>query len=345
MHRFIGVLVILAVASSPTALVPTASPIRPPSPRTAIFFYGWWGSLARDGSYRHWQQYGHHPPGDIASDYYPARGAYSSSGAVVLDAQMREIRAADVDEVVVSWWGKGSFEDMRLAGVLRVARRHGLTAAIHLEPYPGRTAETVEVDLRYLAGRGIRDVYAYQPTGISAVDWAGLHERVKNVRLFAQTGKVGFAAAGGFDGVYTYDLLAYGGATFARICAEAHGRGLLCAPSVGPGYRANRAGPDRRVKPRRAGLTYDAMWEAAVRSKADAVTITSYNEWHEGTQLEPARPRSAYSDYGGAYGLRGPRAECAYLWRTAQWARAFAAHRSIFGRPLLAPRPARPGCT
>ncbi len=330
----------LVVAFSGIAFVSTAAPVRPPSPHTAIFFYGWWGSPARDGSYRHWQQYGHHPPGDIASDYYPARGAYSSSAKAVLDAQMREIRTAGVAEVVISWWGRGSFEDTRLPAVVRAARHHGLTAAIHLEPYPGRTAETVEADLRYLAGRGISDVYAYQPSDISAADWAALHERVRSVRLFAQTGRVGFAAAGGFDGVYTYDLLAYGGATFARICAEAHRKGLLCAPSVGPGYRANRAGPDRRVKPRRAGLTYDAMWAAAVRAKADAVTITSYNEWHEGTQLEPARPRRGYSDYGGAYGLRGPRAECGYLWRTAQWARAFAARRSIFGRPLTPPWPA-----
>ena len=30
------------------------------------------------------------------------------------------------------------------------------------------------------------------------------------------------------------------------------------------------------------------MWKAAIRAGADRVTITSYNEWHEGTQIEPA---------------------------------------------------------
>ena len=63
------------------------------------------------------------------------------------------------------------------------------------------------------------------------------------------------------------------------------------------------------------------MWRAAIRARADVVTITSYNEWHEGTQIEPAvavgRP---YDSYDGAYGLNGRAAQRAYLDRTAYWA-------------------------
>ncbi len=47
------------------------------------------------------------------------------------------------------------------------------------------------------------------------------------------------------------------------------------------------------MKPRRNGATYDAMWRAALAAHADLVTITSYNEWNEGTQIEPASTRSA----------------------------------------------------
>jgi hypothetical protein len=73
------------------------------------------------------------------------------------------------------------------------------------------------------------------------------------------------------------------------------------------------------VKPRLNGATYDSMWRAALRARADVVTITSYNEWHEGTQIEPARARPGYTAYEGAWGLRGAAAETAYLERTRYW--------------------------
>ena len=108
--------------------------------------------------------------------------------------------------------------------------------------------------------------------------------------LFAQTALAGAAAAAGFSGIYTYDIVVYTSDKFARICNEAHAMHLLCAPSVGPGYDARRGSGDLHFKPRRSGATYDHMWRAAIAAGADAVTITSYNEWHEGTQIEPAAP-------------------------------------------------------
>ena len=62
------------------------------------------------------------------------------------------------------------------------------------------------------------------------------------------------------------------------------------------------------------------MWALALRATPDVVTITSYNEWHEGTQIEPARATvGPYASYEGAWGLSGPRAERAYLDRTTYW--------------------------
>ena len=61
------------------------------------------------------------------------------------------------------------------------------------------------------------------------------------------------------------------------------------------------------------------MWTTALRSGADLVTITSYNEWHEGTQIEPARRVAGYASYEGAWRLHGVKARGAYLARTAYW--------------------------
>jgi glycoprotein endo-alpha-1,2-mannosidase len=296
-------------------------------PRTAIFYYPWYGSPARDGAYQHWSQLGHAPPVDIASNYYPARGAYSSSNPAVLRAQMREIARAGVGEVVSSWWGWGSVEDLRLPAVIAAARAVGLQVAVHIEPYDGRTAATVAADIAHLRELGIADFYVYRPGDIPAADWAATNGSLTGVRVFAQTNMPGFAAAGKFTGLYTYDVLLYGAGTFARLCAEAHRVNLLCAPSVGPGYQATAATGDLRVKPRLFGATYDAMWRAAVTASADLVTITSYNEWSEGTQIEPASSReSGYETYDGTYGLAGRDAQRAYLLRTAYWTAQLALH-------------------
>jgi len=312
----LAVIVLAALALVPAAATRTASPA---PARTAIFYYPWYGTPRHDRRFQHWNQRGATPPRRIASSFYPARGVYSSGDPAVVRAQMRDIAEARVDEVVVSWWGKASVEERWLSLVARAARRAGLRVAAHVEPYPDRTPATVRADAPYLRRFGITDLYVYGPERATAGAWRSQLRGIAGTRTFAQTTLTGFAAAAGFDGVYTYDVLVWGGGDFARICDQARRRHLLCAPSVGPGYDARRATPDRRTKPRRSGLTYDSMWRAALRVRADVVTITSYNEWHEGTQIEAARPRRGYLSYAGAWGRRGHAAERAYLVRTAHW--------------------------
>jgi glycoprotein endo-alpha-1,2-mannosidase len=307
--------------------LPAAAASAAPDVRVSAFYYPWYGTASHDGAFQHWGQRGHTPPNDIASAYYPAAGLYSSSDQLVVSAQMDEIRAAGIDEIAVSWWGRGSPEDARLPLVVAAARADGLSVAVHLEPYPGRTVASTVDDLTYLRTYGVRTFYVYRALDLPVADWAAskaaLH--VGGSVLFAQTNLVGAAAAAGFDGIYTYDILTFGGDKFARLCTEAHMMHLACAPSVGPGYNARRGSGDPRVKPRRRGATYDSMWHAAIAAKADRVTITSFNEWHEGTQIEPAAVSRRhglyrYLSYDGAWGLHGVAAEDAYLNRTRYWA-------------------------
>ena len=108
--------------------------------------------------------------------------------------------------------------------------------------------------------------------------------------------------ASGFDGLYTYDVVTWNGALFRRLCTQAHAAGLLCAPSVGPGYDARLATRLDSVRPRSDGLTYDRMWKTVLRANADLVTVTSYNEWQEGTQIEPARVAVGKAELRGRLG-------------------------------------------
>lgn len=282
----------------------------------------------QDGAWQHWGQNGHKPPATVASGFYPARGPYSSSATNVVRAQMREIAALGVQTVVVSWWGPGSVEDARLDLVAREGTDAGLSIAVHVEPWSGRTPEKVAMAIGELRTRGVRDFYVYDSTVDADADWEAALAGVTGVRVFAHTSLPGRAKAGRFDGLYTYDVLVHDGRSFPRVCASARRLGLICAPSVGPGFDARAATGDPKRKLRKRGSTYDTMWRAALRAEADIVTITSYNEWHEGTQIEPARATSDYLGYDGAWGRRGPVAETAYLERTAYWIAQF---RSLRG--------------
>lgn len=295
----------------------------------AIFYYPWYATPTADGTWGHWNQNGHVPPRDIYSRYYPMLGPYSSSDPAVLDRQMSEIAGSGIDEIIVSWWGRGSVEDQRLPLVLAAAQRQHLAVAVHIEPYDGRTAETVAADLQYVASLGIRDVYVYHPRDIAAADWATMRTQAPpGLRLYAGTQLVGFAAAAKFDGFYTYDFINFGADKFVRLCLQAHAAHLLCAPSVGPGYDGTRAGEAPVRRGRDNGETYDTLWAAALAAKADIVTITSFNEWGEGTQIEPAAAHRGYASYDGAWGMTGAPASFAYLTRTLYWtARAAALSR------------------
>jgi len=312
----------LALAVAPVAAAAPAS--------VGIFYYSWYGTPRIDGGYAHWNQGGHTPPRDIASRFYPAGGLYSSSDGKVIRRQMQDMAHAGVDTVIVSWWGWGSPEDLRLPRVMAAAGRAGLKVAIHIEPYGGRTAASVAADVEHLRTLGITDYYVYGAMDIPALDWAIVRPSLVGVRLYAQTSLAGFALAGGFDGVYTYSVSSTTGVSFHLLCDQAHAAGLLCAPSVGPGFDASRATPDDYVRSRGRGATYDSLWRHVLNAGADAVTITSYNEWHEGTQIEPARmlQTAEYESYDDAWGLHGRRAQSAYLDRTLYWARIYRAQRA-----------------
>ncbi|MGI8792504.1 MAG: hypothetical protein ACR2H3_04915 [Acidimicrobiales bacterium] len=323
----------------------SAAPFRPSRPvvgidarlarpaTAAAFYYPWYGSDSVDGRWIHWNDHGHAPPDDIAANFYPARGAYSSIAGPIIEAHFAEMRAAGIATVVASWWGQSSHEDNVLPQLIDAANRHGMRLAIHIEPHAGRTPALLEYDLNYLTGLGIDEVWLYAIDGPPASEWRPVTDKFRGrVRFWAHGGLAGnyrnnaflnYARAAGFDGIYTYYALGFDPATFASICAQARARDLLCSPSVSPGYDGRRGVPDAQVSGRESGARYDRWWTGALAATADVVSVTSYNEWHEGTQIEPATPKCitgfCYDSFEGAYGRAGADAGRAYLDLTAVW--------------------------
>ncbi len=114
---------------------------------------------------------------------------------------------------------------------------------------------------------------------------------------------------GGFDGFYTYfasDRFSYGSTikNWEGLEKFARQRKLIFIPSFGPGYNDERVRPwnKRNSKSRQNGSYYRKMFDAATlrahtpQSSSKIVSLTSFNEWHEGTQIEPAIPK-LYGNY------------------------------------------------
>ena len=319
------------------------------SPNVHLFYYSWYGSPARNGQWRHWQQGGRVPPDDIGANYYPALGAYDSGDYAGAVAQhMAWVRQSGAGVIVYSWWGQNSYEDQLAMGVLDAAAQQGVKVAWHLEPYSGRSGASTVADINYInsrygshpayyrdAAHGNRPAF-YVFESLNVPDWSALSQVNGANIVLAQTTDTSKIA--GFSGMYTYDAIA--GATapgWAGAGAYAKANNLIWAPSVGPGYLDDRAVPGNTTPTldRGNGATYDQEWNNALNPATGGlpswVSVTSFNEWHEGSTLEPARgspPAGAgYLTYNGAYGKTGAAAETAYLDRTAYWAGEFEARR------------------
>lgn len=324
-------------------VVPVPAPaaaLAPLSPRVHLFYYPWYGSPAVNGSYRHWPQGGHTPPDDIGANLYPVRGAYDSGDAATIAAHLAWVRQSGAGVIVYSWWGQGSYEDGLVTRVLDAAAQQGIQVAWHLEPYGGRSAASTVADIQYINNRyGAHPAFFRSPDhggkpafyifeSLRITDWAALDQVTGSNIVLAQTTDTTKIAH--FGGMYTYDAIAgFTAPGWAGAGAFAASHGLIWAPSVGPGYLDDRAVPGNTTPTlaRGNGTAYDTEWNNALGNQATWVSVTSFNEWHEGSVIEPARSTPpagfGYQTFVGAYGRTGAAAETAYLDRTAFWVAEF----------------------
>ena len=125
--------------------------------------------------------------------------------------------------------------------------------------------------------------------------------------LVVQNGDCDSLAKGGFNGFYTY--FAAQGFVFSstlhhwpaqKECAKRLQPPALFIPSVGPGYDDSPVRPWNmaNTRARRDGAYYEEMWNAALDLESEVVSITSFNEWHEGSQIEKAVVKKGYENYG-----------------------------------------------
>ncbi|ESO01880.1 hypothetical protein HELRODRAFT_132254, partial [Helobdella robusta] len=129
---------------------------------------------------------------------------------------------------------------------------------------------------------------------------------------------------GGFDGYYTYfgsDGFSFGSSlsNWMFLAGQQSELQMFFIPSVAPGYNDEKVRPWNNIntKSRLDGKYYENAFSNAYKSLAEVVSITSFNEWHEGTQIEEAVPNRNNSNF--RYLDYSPHDSSYYLAITRKW--------------------------
>ncbi len=326
------------------------------------FYYPWYGNPQTDNYYEHWNHQQsvkkgepkNYPGGeDIGADFYPKLGCYSSNSYDDLNAHMQMLRRAQVGVICTSWWGKDSYTDKAFPRLLDAAVNHDIKVSFHIEPFPGRNAQTARDAIVYIIDKygshpaiyrygkdNPRPIfYIYDSYLTPAKQWKTIlspdgAQTIRDTRydsvvigLWVKEHEQAFMTEGNFDGYYTYfatDGFTYGSTieNWPKLADWAQQNNKLFIPSVGPGYIDLRIRPWNNVntRGRRNGAYYDREFAAAITARPPIISITSFNEWHEGSQIEPAVPKKIsdfkYLDYEPHYPEY-------YLDRTSYWISRF----------------------
>ncbi len=284
------------------------------------FYYPWYGNPKyRDGSGRwsHWSGVDELGKRIGSSTHYPVLGPYDSHSPSVIARHGEWARQAGIDGFIASWWGHDSFSDQALPNLLDVCAKHGLRLTIYYEKVPegGAVAATSKDIVKLLGqhaghsawlrvgGKPVLFIYGRAIGQLGLERWA---EVIDQVNREYRGGAVFIGdrperkAAAIFNGIHTYNLagrlrdkeLESVGALvrqrfrdWVQLAAEHH---AICALTVIPGYDDTKIRRPGLEVPRREGRLYRLLWQEAIAAKPHWVLITSWNEWHEGSEIEPS---------------------------------------------------------
>jgi Glycosyl hydrolase family 99 len=249
---------------------------------------------------------------------------YNSSDDTTIDEQLHEAMNAGITSFISSWWGPGDITDKNFAKLLTHAATleqstgYHFSATIYFEsnaPAFKDSASMVNA-LRYVISQYGSDPHFFHWRGKPVIffwdqlgngrtlnTWASIRSQVDphNQTIWSAEG-TDTQLLDVFDGIHLFSAAYWGiqqnnistvDQSFrAKVDAynQAHHTQKIWAAGVLPGYDDTRI-PGRKgtyTVPRNNGATYRASWTGALSSNPDWITITSFNEWYEGSMIEPS---------------------------------------------------------
>jgi len=295
--------------------------------RVMAFYYPWYGlpdGPGGRGRTVHWGKIDPDAKDISASTNYPSSGAYDSHDPETIDRHCRMAKEAGIDTLILSWWGHGHYTDRPVPRILDTCKAHGLSATLYYETCPNpKTPEATARDLARAAKRyGSHPAYlkvADRPVifvYVRAMEQLGLEGWLRTAVLLNEQAGPGVAliadgfsdgAARVFDGLHTYntagqirqkppdEVRAWARAMYPQWVGLAEKARRISTLTVIPGYDDTKIRKPGLAVPRHGGRSYRAQWEEAIAADPHWVLITSFNEWHEGSEIEPS------AEHGRAY--------------------------------------------
>ncbi len=263
------------------------TPVRP----VLAWYYGWY-DLPRD-----WQGIADRPP-----------ELYSSYSNDTMRRQIEQARSAGIDGFICTW-------QYNCRQLMDVAASYGdFGIAISIDPVATTmpTFEDVANAIRqvqplmahpaYLRWTDGRPILVFWNSGIlpgdsSVAAFRRLRDAVDpQAQQFWLGGGDNFAYLEVFDAIQYFDISwerypGAGMASYARRLSTFNGGGSSrpMVATVMPGYDdTGIRGSKGHRRDREGGNYYRATWDAAMGYRPQAIIITSWNEWKEGSQIEPS---------------------------------------------------------
>ena len=320
-HILLFALITLAMVLQAGIPLNAESPGENTVPRKVMaFYYPWYGTADGPGGAGrtvHWGRIDEVNKDIQASTHYPIIGAYDSHDPKVIDRHCQWANRAGIDTLIVSWWGHNSYTDRAMDKILDSCRRHGLNACIYYESVPRpRTPESAANDIvkvldkygkhaAHLKVNGKPVVFIYGRT----LQELGLTDWLKAIHIINKKYKGGittigdqfsYGAARVFDGVHTYNTAGslrgqnpaearkWAAETYQSWVQMADQAGKISTITVIPGYDDTKIRKPGLVVERYKTRLYRAQWEEAIKADPHWILITSFNEWHEGSEIEPS---------------------------------------------------------
>ena len=279
---------VLAVASPARGSIPTAAAVsfQPELPIAASFFYPWYPS--------HWTENEIFP----FTNYTPSLGFYSSMDDAVIAEQLALAEQAHLEAFISSWWGQGNESDIALQQSLTVTEEIGSSVrwAAYYEPegYSDPNVGQIVGDLQYLDehafnspaylrvdGEPVIFVYGLGPEGCSMVDRWVFGEAYSGIDVYVVL-KV-------FDGYG--ECSSQPDSWHQYNPTVAFNQALPDSVSVSPGFW--KSGEGVALERNAANFEYALQWMVA--TDAPWQLVSTWNEWLEGTTVEPSE------EYGETY--------------------------------------------